>query len=76
MSNNQFQLGSTKLEVVMVHTQVGKEFPDMRQNERIRFIRMGDAVRTAGQPKGEPTLNRDSLVHFYTQGTRSGIGVL
>ena len=32
------------------------EFPDMRQNEReIKFIRMGDAVRTAGQVKGEPT---------------------
>ena len=33
---------------------VGKEFPDMRQNEReIKFIRMGDTVRTAGQLKGE-----------------------
>ena len=62
---------------VTVQAQVGKEFPDMRQNEReIKFIGVGDAVRTAGQPKGEPTLNRDSLVHFYTQGTRSGIGVL
>ena len=31
----------------------------MRQNEReIKFIRMGDAVRTAGQLKGKPTLNR------------------
>ena len=61
----------------MVQAQVGKEFPDMRQNERkIKFIGVGDAVRTAGQPKGEPMLNRDSLVHFYTQGTRSGIGVL
>ena len=28
---------------------VGKEFPDMRQNERrIEFIRMGDAVRAVG----------------------------
>ena len=36
-----------------------KEFPDMRQNEkRIKFTRMGDAVRTAGQLKGEPVLNR------------------
>ena len=27
----------------------GKEFPDMRQKERkIKFIRMGDAIRTAG----------------------------
>ena len=44
---------------VMVQAWVGKEFPDMRQNEReIKFIRVGDAVRTAGQLKGEPTLNR------------------
>ena len=29
--------------------QVGKEFPDVRQNERrIEFIRVGDTVRTAG----------------------------
>ena len=42
----------------MVRVQVGKEFPDMRQNEReIKFIRVGDAVRTAGQFKGEPALN-------------------
>ena len=43
----------------MVQSCVGKEFPDMRQNERkIKFIRMGDAVRTAGQLKGKLTLNR------------------
>ena len=38
--------------------QVGKEFPDMRQNEReIKFIRMEDAVKTVGQLRGELTLN-------------------
>ena len=43
---------------VVVCTWVGKEFPDMRCNEReIKFIRVGDAVRTAGQLKGELTLN-------------------
>ena len=37
---------------VVVHAWVGKEFPDMRQNEkRIKSIRVGDAVRTAGQLK-------------------------
>ena len=42
----------------MVRVWVGEEFPDMRQNEReIKFVRMGDAVRTAGQLKGEPTLS-------------------
>ena len=44
---------------VVVWVQVGKEFPDMRQNEReIKFIRMGDVIRTVGQLKGEPMLNR------------------
>ena len=43
----------------MVCTWVGKEFPDMRWNEReIKFIRVEDAVRTAGPLKGEPTLNK------------------
>ena len=43
----------------MVWEQAGKEFPDIRQNEReTKFIRVGDAVRTAGQLKGEPTLNK------------------
>ena len=47
------------IEHVVVVVQVGKEFPDMRQNEReIKFIRIGDAVTTEGQLKGEPTLNR------------------
>ena len=46
-------------EGAMVREQVGKEFPDMRQNEReIKFIRVGDAVRTVGQLKGELMLNR------------------
>ena len=40
---------------VVVWAWVGKEFPDMRQNEReIKFIRVGDTVRTMGQLKGEP----------------------
>ena len=44
---------------VVVQAWVGKEFPDMRQNEReIKFIRVEDVVRTAGHLKGDPTLNR------------------
>ena len=59
---------------VAVRAQVGKEFPDMRQNGRaIKFLRMGDAVRTA---QGKTDIEQGSLVHFYTQDTRSGIGVL
>ena len=43
----------------MVQAWVGKEFPDNRQNEReLKFIRVGDAVRIAGQLKGKLTLNR------------------
>ena len=49
-----------KLIYVVVWAWVGKEFPDMRQNEReIKFIRVRDAVRTVGPLKGEPAvLNR------------------
>ena len=37
------------MESVVLRARVGKEFPDMRQNKReIKFIRVGDAVRTAG----------------------------
>lgn len=40
----------------MVGARGGKEFPDLRQNERrIKFIRVGDTLRTAGQLKEEPT---------------------
>ena len=39
---------------VMVHVWAGKEFPDMRQNERrIKFIRVGDAIKTVGWLKGD-----------------------
>ena len=44
---------------VVVRAQVGKEFPDVRQNEReIKFIRVGDTVRTAGQLNREPMLSK------------------
>ena len=43
----------------MVPERVGKEFPDMRQNKReIKFVRVGDTVRTAGQLKQDPMVNR------------------
>ena len=43
----------------MVWVLVGKEFPDMRQSEReIKFLSVGDAIRTLGQIKREPSLNR------------------
>ena len=60
---------------IMVWAQVGKEFPGMRQNEReITFIRMG--VTVSGPAQGRTDVEQGSLVHFNTQGTRSGIEVL
>ena len=53
----QGELPPAALGSLMIHGQVGKEFPDMRQNERrIKFTRMGDAVRTSGQLTGEPSV--------------------
>ena len=50
----------------MVNAWAGKEFPDMRQNERrIRFIRLGDKIRTAGLLKGEPKGFRRLVASFY-----------
>ncbi|MGT9520960.1 hypothetical protein ACVWA8_15080, partial [Enterococcus faecalis] len=43
---------------VVVQAWVGKEFPDMRQERRIKFVRVGQAVRTVGQLKGQLMLNR------------------
>ena len=45
--------------IVIVCSWVGKEFPDMRQNEReMKLVIVGDTVRTVCCIKGEPTLNR------------------
>ena len=41
--------------LVLVCAQVGKEFLDTKQNERIELIRAGDTARTGGQLKAEPT---------------------
>ena len=52
----------------MVRAQVGKEFPDKRQNEReVKIFRMGDAVRTAGQLRGELMLNRGPSVQSLSR---------
>ena len=48
----------------MVCVWVGKEFPDMRWNERrTAFIRAGHAVRTVGWLEREPT-NTASVLWF------------
>ena len=45
---------------------LGKEFPDMRQNKRrIKFIRVGDTVRTLGKLKGELMLNREGSLSTF-----------
>ena len=44
------------LDDIVVHGLVGKEFPDMRQDERrTEFLRVGDVIRTADWLKGELT---------------------
>ena len=44
---------------------LGKEFPDMRQNERrMAFIRMGDAVRGNLKGKGGSFI-LESLIYTY-----------
>ena len=64
---------------VVVRVRVGKEFPDMRQNEReIKFIRVEGAVRTVGQLKGELMLNRvlsPLLYPGYKEGDRGLAGI-
>ena len=46
-----------RMVLVVVRARAGKEFRDMRQNERrAEFIRVGDAVTTAGSLKGESNL--------------------
>ena len=63
--------------VVVVQGWVGKEFPDMRQSEReIKFMRVGDAVRTAGQLKGESTLNRGPQSTFIPRVKGVGWGLV
>ena len=57
----------------MVRAQVGKEFPENSQNKReVKFIRVGDAVKTAGQLKGELTLNRGPYSTFIP--SMQGVG--
>ena len=40
----------------MVYERDGKDVPDVRQNERREFIRVGDAVRTAADSRESRTL--------------------
>ena len=52
--------------------QVGKEFPVMRQNERrIKFIRVGGAVRTVGWLKGELNTFTGLQLFFYSLKTEN-----
>ena len=42
----------------MVYAQIGKKFPDMRQNEgRIKLIRVGDALGTEAGSRKSPSLS-------------------
>ena len=63
----------------MVHAQIGKEFPNMRQNERrIELIRVGEEVGTASKmgqlpdSQGELTLNVGLWSVFIVRGQGTG----
>ena len=59
----------------MVWALVGKEFPDMRQSEReIKVIRVRDTIRTAGQLRREPSLNRGPQSNFIPRVQGAGQG--
>ena len=69
----------TEVSCVVVWARVGKEFSDRKQDERkIKFIRVGDAVRIVGQVKGEPTLNVLGQILYpgYTEWDRDLAGHL
>lgn len=68
-----------QLSDVVVHAQVGKEFPNTRQNERrIEFIRVGEEGGTAStmgqlpESKGELTLNVGLWSVFIVRGQGTG----
>jgi len=68
------------IEHVVVVVQVGKEFLDMRQNERkLKSIRVADASRIEGQLKGQPTAfvgsaGKKSACNVGDLGSTPGLG--
>ena len=68
--------------IIVVQAWVGKEFPDMRQNERrIKFIRVGRGESLPAQQAGFLTVRESRqwtgvLDSFLYPGVRSGKGVL
>ena len=51
---------------VVVYRWVGKEFPDVRQNERRKeFVKVGDAIRIVGQLKESQPLSWTSIQILY-----------
>ena len=55
----------------MVYAQVGKEFPDMRQNEgRIKLIRVGDALGTEAGSRKSQSLSWAGSQFLYPQDRR------
>ena len=52
-------LAIQRKDYIVIRAQVGKEFPDMRKNEKwIEFVRMGEDIWRAGRVKGELSLLR------------------
>ena len=55
-----------RLVTVMFYAWVGKEFPDMRWNERKKFIRVRDPVSTAGRAQGRADPLGGLVAKFYS----------
>lgn len=56
---------------------IGNEFPDMRRNERaIKYQECRHCQNNRSAQGEKADTEQGSLVHFYTQATRSGIGGL
>ena len=79
ITHNEKDVGKSTIINVVVHAQVGKEFPNTRQNERrIEFIRMGEEGATAStmgqlpESQGELTLNIGLWSLFIVRGQGTG----
>ena len=79
ITHNEKDVGKSTIINVVVHAQVGKEFPNTRQNERrIEFIRMGEEGGTAStmgqlpESQGELTLNVGLWSVFIVRGQGTG----
>lgn len=61
---------------VMVHVWIGKEFPDMRKDERRNSSEWEMLFRTERWLQGEPTRNMGHLLVFIAREQKNGVEIL